>query len=467
MTFTIQQNIPVVHWDKALIEKYDCRGPRYTSYPTATEFNDQYTVSDYEQALRKVKEQPFEPLSVYLHIPFCHDICYYCACNKIVTRNQDVADTYLNYLEKEMRLIHNVLGRKRNINQLHLGGGTPTFLNPAQMTRLIHMLSTYFQLSESDDREYSIEIDPRTVTPDTLALLKGLGFNRISLGVQDFSPQVQQAINRVNPVDMVEGLMVAARNYGYTSINFDLIYGLPHQTAASLKETIESVIALSPDRIAFYNYAHLPERFTSQRAIDRMALPDADEKLLMLNTISDLFSDAGYVYIGMDHFVKPEDPMAQAQRRGRLQRNFQGYSIARSTNMLGLGVSSISSVSDTFAQNCKEVTAYYEALDNGVLPIERGVKASEDDKRRAYVIMHLISNLQLSFAEWEKTFGDRFSDYFAEELNELDLMQQDALVEINAGNIEVLAKGRSMLRNICMVFDIYHSPSKQLYSKVI
>lgn len=455
-----------IQWDKALIDKYDTRGPRYTSYPTAAQFVP-FSAEDYSRCLTQVKARALEPLSLYVHIPFCQDICYYCACNKVVTRKTDMAETYLGYLEKEMALIHQQIGDKRKVTQLHLGGGTPTFLTAGQLTRLVHSLSRYFQLTESATREYSIEIDPRTVSRDTLALLKGLGFNRISFGIQDFSPDVQQAINRINSFKMVSGLVSAARDYGFAAINFDLIYGLPKQTLENMQHTLEQVIELKPARIAFYNYAHLPDRFSSQRAIDRMTLPSAEQKLDMLNMISRMLTDAGYLYIGMDHFVLPDDELAIAQQHGRLQRNFQGYSTARAHDLIGLGMSSITCCHGFFAQNHKQLDQYYAALDAGMLATEKGLEVNEDDLKRRGAIMPLISNLKLSFKEWNRQFNDDFIHYFAEELEKLQPMQADRLLEITATGIEVLPAGRAMIRNICMAFDAYHDADSGRFSKVI
>jgi len=454
-------------YDQTLINKYDTRGPRYTSYPTAAEFTENFGQQDYSEALNSLASNTQEPLSLYIHIPFCRDICYYCACNKIVTRDKKEAETYLHYLEKEMALVAKQLGHERQITQLHFGGGSPTFLDGAQLTRLIHSLSSHFNLSENTQREYSIEIDPRTVTTDTLALLKGLGFNRISLGVQDFSPAVQKAVNRVNSYAMVEDLVIAARDYGFKSINFDLIYGLPEQHLETLETTLKQVIQLSPDRIAFYNYAHLPERFSSQRAIDRQTLPSAEEKLQMLKFISQALTEAGYIYIGMDHFVKPSDELAKAQEQGRLQRNFQGYSTTHSSDLIGLGMSSISSGQYFFAQNEKNITDYYAQLDNDQLPIEKGLRINNDDIRRRDVIMPLIANLQLNIGEWEAKHQQSFYQYFEAELVNIHAMIEDDLLTIENDRISINAKGRPLLRNICTVFDRYLAQSSKQFSKTL
>ena len=457
----------VVFWDKAVIDKYDSRGPRYTSYPTALEFNHLFDVNAHERVLADLQQLPDETLSIYIHIPFCRDICYYCACNKIVTRNAQAAEEYIGYLEKEMALVSKAMGKSRRVTQLHLGGGTPTFLSSGQLTRLVLALAQNFQMVDDDSREYSIEIDPRTVNTADLALLKGLGFNRLSIGVQDFSLDVQKAINRVNDVTLVRNLTMAARDLDYDSINFDLIYGLPEQSPESLKETLEQVIALNPDRIAFYNYAHMPERFTSQRAIDRLTLPSADQKIDMLNGLSLQLCKAGYRYIGMDHFVKPDDKLAIAQQQGKLLRNFQGYSVNKSPDLIGLGVSSISGFEHAFAQNEKDLKEYYAALDAGVLPTAKGLFKSDDDDRREFVIMALICHLQLEFSKWEEKFDSVFTEYFMAELNDLSELEKDGLLTISDKNIAVTNKGRCLLRTICRVFDAYHNQQLQLHSKVI
>lgn len=456
-----------MQWDKALIDKYDTRGPRYTSYPTATEFTDTFTPNDYIQSLQSIAHHSDEPLSLYVHVPFCRDICYYCACNKIITRDKHQAETYLQYLEKEMALIAQQLGTERQVTQLHFGGGSPTFLDAGQLTRLIHAISSHFNLNENSQREYSIEIDPRTVCADTLALLKGLGFNRISLGVQDFSPAVQKAINRTNSYAMVEDLVIAARDYGYKSINFDLIYGLPEQNSETLKTTLEQVLALSPDRIAFYNYAHLPERFSSQRAIDRLTLPSAEEKLRMFNLISFTLTQAGYIYIGMDHFVKPTDELAIAQQKGHLQRNFQGYSTSHSNDLIGIGMSAISSGQHFFAQNQKTIEDYYQQLNANTLPIEKGLFINSDDLKRRDVIMPLMANLSFNIDAWEAKYKTSFTHYFTQELSQLTHMINDELLTIDEHHIAIQPKGRALLRNICMVFDHYHQAEHQQFSKTL
>lgn len=452
-------------FDKALIQKYDGRGPRYTSYPTALQFSD-FTAEDYQHCLQQVA-QTEQAISLYVHIPFCQDICYYCACNKIVTRDRSLADTYLHYLLKEAQLIKQTLGKKKVVKQLHLGGGTPTYLDSGQLTQLIFQLSHYFELLDSDDREYSIEIDPRTINKDSLALLKGLGFNRLSFGVQDFDSAVQKAVNRINSYSDVKHLVATAKDFGFNSINVDLIYGLPKQSEQSLSDTLDKVIALDVERIAFYNYAHLPERFKSQRAIDRLQLPSAAEKLNFLQLIGEKLSQANYHYIGMDHFVKPEDSLAIAQRQGRLQRNFQGYSTSHSPFLIAMGMSSISNGQDYFAQNYKRLEPYYQALNQGKLPIEKGLRVSADDLKRRAVIMAVISNLSFDIAAWEQAYQSSFTQYFADSLPALRAMQDDGLLILTSKHLTVTPLGRAMLRNICLLFDAYAKADTPKLSKIL
>lgn len=439
----------------ALVSKYDLAGPRYTSYPTAPHFSHLYTAKDYAEELRAKQENSIAPLSLYLHIPFCRNICYYCACNKIVTRDPEASRQYLDRLNREIEMQGNLAGKLRSVSQLHFGGGTPTFLNDAELTEVMHHLGQHFKLTDSPDREYSIELDPRSISKNSLALLKGLGFNRLSFGVQDFDPDVQAAINRKQSFSMLESLVDASRLYQFKSISFDLIYGLPKQNLQSLTTTLDQVLDLSPDRIAFYNYAHLPERFSSQRAIDRHDLPDANARLKMLELISEVLTTAGYIHIGMDHFVKPNDELAIAQQENKLQRNFQGYSTCLAPDLIGLGVSSISSLSNSYAQNEKELDDYYQRIDNNELAICKGLKLTEDDHIRRYVISELICNLNLCIPDIEKRFKLCFSEYFSQELQCLKNFQKDGLIDIDNDKILITPTGQTMLRVICMSFDAY------------
>lgn len=449
----ISQTTPAAHVTLDLA-RYDVRSPRYTSYPTALQFRDDFSTDDYA-AWWPNAASDISPLSLYLHIPFCRDICYYCACNKIVTRRAEDARRYLNYLKKEIALQAAVVGSKRPVLQMHFGGGTPTYFNGAELTELIYALASHFNLVNSEAREYSIEIDPRTVDRAMLALLKGLNFNRISFGVQDFSADVQRAINRIQPLAMVAELTESARAFAFDSINYDLIYGLPLQTPASFASTLREVIALRPDRIALYNYAHLPERFPSQRALDRLPRPSATDKLALLDLAGDMLGEAGYLHIGMDHFVLPEDALAVAQQQHVLERNFQGYSTCHAPDLVGLGLSAIGSTAHGFAQNAKELDAYYCLLDADRLPIAKGLAINDDDRARKFVIMQIICNLSLDFAELRRRYAIDFFDYFAAEQKSLELLRDDGLIEIDARALTVTKRGRPLLRNICMVFDRY------------
>mgnify|MGYP003385412336 CR=1 FL=1 len=442
-------------WDQQLIAKYDVAGPRYTSYPTAPHFDERYASDLYREEASKYLRQSIAPISLYIHIPFCQNICYYCACNKIVTADHSVARTYLDYLSREIQMQSKLVGKHRTVMQLHFGGGTPTFLDGAELTELMHQLASHYKLTDCDRREYSIELDPRTVTRDSIALIKGLGFNRISIGVQDFDEQVQGAINRRQEFGMIKDLTETARLHQFKSVSYDLIYGLPFQTLDSLAATLDKTIELSPDRIAFYNYAHLPERFKTQRAIDRLDLPSSEEKIAMLTLIADKLIAAGYRHIGMDHFVKPEDDLAIAQQDGKLQRNFQGYSTCMAPDLVGLGVSSISSLQDSYAQNERNLEDYYRRLDEGSLPIAKGIRLDDDDLLRREVIRQLICNLVLDTEVLEKQFEINFSDYFSRELSALKMMENDGLLYWHGAKLHVTEQGRVMLRNICMPFDKY------------
>ena len=455
-----------VKWDPALVRKYDTAGPRYTSYPTAPQFHEGFGPLEYE---RHLLERPptIAPLSLYVHIPFCHNICYYCACNKVVTRDAEQAERYLGALERELALLAPHFDRRRRITQLHWGGGTPTWLDNAGLTRLMHSLAVHFSLNDAPDREYSIEIDPRSVDTDSIALLKGLGFNRVSMGIQDFDPAVQASINRVQPFAMVESLVDSVREHRFKSLGFDLIYGLPRQSAASMKATLAQVLALSPDRISCYSYAHLPDLFKSQRSIDRLDVPDAGQKMQILHTLIDTLCEAGYLYVGMDHFVKPGDELARALAKGTLQRNFQGYSTQLAPELLGIGVSSISGFDDLFCQNLKTLDAYYARLDSGRLPVQRGLELSADDRLRRDTIMQLICRMEVDMEAIGARHGVAFASYFARELETLAPMEQDGLVRIEGSRITVTPAGRLLVRNVCMVFDAYLDPDRQRFSRTV
>ena len=447
-----------------LLARYNVSGPRYTSYPTADRFGADFCEADYLAALgqrsispqaarmagaKQQQQQP--PLSIYVHLPFCQSLCYFCACNKIVTRQPDQASSYLHYLQREMDLHAAHLGGRQTVSQLHLGGGTPTFLDDAQLAQLMHSLGQKFTLLPQG--EYSIEIDPRTVDAARLQHLARLGFNRISLGVQDFDDGVQQAIHRVQPAQQVLEQVQAARAAGFASINFDLIYGLPLQTPASFAATLEQVLQLRPDRIALYAYAHLPERFKPQRRIDAYTLPGADEKIHMLAQSLQTFVQAGYIYIGMDHFALPDDALALARQQGRLQRNFQGYSTQPDCDLIGLGVSAIGKVGASYSQNAKTLPEYQQAIDRGHLPIARGLNLSRDDQIRRAVIMAIMCQGEVDFAAVNAAWQIDCAHYFAPELAQLQIQQAQGMVQMHAGGFAVTAQGWYFVRAVAMLFD--------------
>lgn len=461
-----QQPLTAPEWSTETLSRYNLRGPRYTSYPSANEFKDAYNPELYKQALTQAQHSE-DALSLYIHIPFCENICYYCACNKIVTRDRSKADTYLDYLYKEIALIAKLLGNKREVKSLHLGGGTPTFLDHAQLTELIYQLAARFNLSSSDQREFSIEIDPRTVHNDTLNLLRGLGFNRLSLGVQDFDEGVQKAVNRIQSFEHVSDLVAQARVTGYESISFDLIYGLPKQNSRSFERTIDQVLDLMPDRISLYNYAHLPAQVSSQRSIDRMQLPGADEKLAMLCIAAEKLQRNNYCYIGMDHFALASDEMSIAASTGRLQRSFQGYSVVHAPETIGMGVSAISSLADMYVQNHKVLDEYYAVLDQAQLPIARGLSLSGNDRIRRDVINQIISTLSLDKNAFKQQVGQDFDQYFEAAQEGLRQAERDGLVRLSSDAVVITETGRLLLRNICMLFDDYLPTSSGQFSQTI
>ena len=435
-----------------LLTRFDVPGPRYTSYPTADRFVEAFTGDDYAGALKQRTSGAAAmalPLSVYVHVPFCESVCYYCACNKIITKHHDRAATYLRYVGREMDLHTAHLGAHQQVTQLHLGGGSPTFLSDAELRELMDMLRRSFSLVPGG--EFSIEVDPRTVNHDRLALLAELGFNRLSFGVQDFDPAVQRAVHRVQPAEQVFALVESARGIGFDSVSIDLIYGLPLQTPESFSRTLSQVQQLRPDRAAIYAYAHLPERFKPQRRILSAELPSASAKIEMLSRSLASFQAAGYVYVGMDHFALPNDALAVAKRQGRLHRNFQGYSTQADCDLIGLGVSSIGRVGATYSQNAKTLEAYYDALDQGRLPVARGLAMSRDDLvRRA-----LMCQGEVLFESIELANLIDFRSYFPQELEALEALQDQGLVEIGQGAVRVTDMGWYFVRGIAMVFDRY------------
>ena len=465
---------PAVEFDADIIGKLSQSGPRYTSYPTADRFQSDFGYGQFLEAVAGLRMRRSQrPLSLYVHIPFCDTICYYCGCNKIVTKDHSKAATYLGYLKQEIDMQGRLFAGMGQIEQLHFGGGTPTYLSDRQMGDLMAHLHENFSFAPDAQGEYSIEIDPRTVSVERVHSLRAQGFNRISLGVQDFDPEVQKAVNRIQPEEETRAVMDAARAAGFRSISIDLIYGLPKQTMASMEQTLDKVIDADPDRIALYNYAHLPHLFKPQRRIADADLPTAAVKLDLLALCIRRLCAAGYVYIGMDHFAKPGDELAVAQRQGRLQRNFQGYSTRAEADLISCGVSAISAVGATYSQNEKTLEAYYEKLDDGKLPVTRGIKLDTDDLLRRIVIQKLMCNFELSISSIEQAYPIRFPLYFAAELEKLKAFEDDGLVQIDPQWISVTPKGRLLIRNICMVFDRYlnmprvDGPQPLRYSKTI
>jgi oxygen-independent coproporphyrinogen-3 oxidase len=456
-----------IQFDLALVNRYDKAGPRYTSYPTALELHDGFTDDDYRLHIAK-SNAAGGPLSLYVHIPFCDTVCFYCACNKIVTKNRSHAEPYLDNLCKEIALQGELFDSKRVVKQLHWGGGTPTFLSYPQMQRLMAVTREHFTLKDDDGGEYSIEVDPRETNADTIKQLRGLGFNRISLGVQDFDPAVQQAVNRIQSEEQTFGVLASARREGFRSTNVDLIYGLPLQTVNSFANTLDKLLAAAPDRFSVFNYAHMPGRFKVQRQINEADMPSADVKLAILQMVGAKLTAAGYVYIGMDHFAKPDDELAIAQREGKLHRNFQGYSTHSDCDLVGLGITSIGRVGDAYIQNVKELDEYDNLIKQGKLPVFKGVDLDDDDKLRREVITQLICHFELDFADIERQFAINFTDYFAKELSALAVMGSDGLLVLVNHGIKVTSAGRLLIRNICMVFDKYLAQKQQQqFSKVI
>lgn len=464
LNFPLQQ-IPT-NINRELIGRYNLSGPRYTSYPTALQFQQDFSASDYRTAIASMPIE--QPLSLYLHMPFCATLCYYCACNKIVTKDQTKSMTYVEYLKKEIALHAQALGNRRHVKQMHWGGGTPTFLSHQEMAAVIGCLRNHFDFAPKDEGEYAIEIDPRAIQSNTLEFLASLGFNRISLGVQDFNPKVQKAVNRIQSYEQTREAVLQARANGFRSLNIDLIYGLPFQTEASFRETLKQVLQLDPDRLSIFNYAHLPTHFKPQQSIPTDALPSAEEKLRILEYTVEYLTQQGYAHIGMDHFAKPDDELAVTQRNGKLQRNFQGYSTHGDCDLLGLGVSSISQVGDFYFQNLKNLDAYYDNLDHHQFPFWRGVQLDGDDCIRRAVIMQLICHFHLEFARIEQRFGIDFRSYFQRELHHLQDFVADGLILVQDQGLEVTPLGRLLIRNICTLFDRYLADMTEgRYSRLI
>lgn len=454
--------------DPMMIRKYDVSGPRYTSYPTADRFVEAFGEDQFKYWVdRRSIGGISQRLSIYVHLPFCDTICFYCGCNKVVTGNHSKSAKYINYLAKEIAMVGGLLGDERKICQLHWGGGTPTFLTQSEMSLLMEQIDAHFE--RSVDCETSIEVDPRRVGRGMMAFLAGHGFNRVSIGVQDFDEDVQKAVNRVQSEQVTREVIEEARANGFQSVNIDLIYGLPRQTLAGFDRTLDKILALDPDRISLYSYAHLPSLFKSQRRIKESELPSSETKLQIMTLAIGRLTRAGYLYIGMDHFSKPDDELAVAQRQGRLQRNFQGYSARPECDLLGFGNSAIGRVGPTYYQNNKSLDQYYLALDDQRLPVLRGIELSKDDLARRAIIQALTCNFRVSIESIEISYLLDFQRYFARELEGLEVMAEDGLVELLPDWVVVTPKGRLLVRAICMVFDrhLYDGRQRASYSKVM
>ena len=452
-------------FDRDLVKKYDRPGPRYTSYPPATEFTEKVTVQDYRRKLIESNSRR-TPLSLYFHIPFCESGCYYCGCNIIISHRKGIEVPYLQRVYREMDMLSELIDREREVIQLHWGGGTPNYLDADQIREFMDEIRRRFRFGE--DAEVSIEIDPRYATDEQLEAIKEAGFNRISMGLQDLDEKVQRAVNRIQPYSLMVDIMGKLRDLGFESINIDLIYGLPYQTVESFRKTVEKVIELSPDRIAVYSFAYVPWVKPIQKHIDPKTLPPPEEKLSILEMVVEEFQNAGYVYIGMDHFAKPEDELAVAQRNGDLWRNFQGYTTKKGVELIGVGATSIGMLYDSYFQNYKTLREYNDAIDSGDLATFRGVILNEDDMIRREVIMDIMCNLGVSFEKIDKMFGIRFEDYFQEELENLKDLEEDGLIEVRDRRIRILPVGRLLIRNVAMVFDAYLKNKKDLkFSRTI
>ncbi len=462
---SITQNI---QFDEALIKKYDKAGPRYTSYPTAVEFDESFTLDDYKHWCA-ISNSYYRPLSLYFHIPFCDTVCYYCGCNKIVTKDRSRAAPYLQRLHKEIEMQGALFNKDKEVQQLHWGGGTPTFISHDEMRQLMAKTAEHFNLLDNDRGEYSIELDPREVTAETMDILRDIGFNRVSLGVQDFHPDVQKAVNRIQSTEQTLSVIDQARKLKFNSISIDLIYGLPHQTLKTFDQTLDKIIQLSPDRISVYNYAHMPHLFKPQRRINQEDLPSPQEKLDIFKNTIDKLTSQGYVYIGMDHFAKYDDELAVAQRSGDLQRNFQGYSTHANTDMVSMGVTAISQIGHSFSQNVKTEQEYFDRIDKGQFPMLRGLELKGDDIVRQEVISELICHFELNTQIISRIYGINFWEYFKDEKADLEVMQNDGLLSFDENSIHVSPKGKLLIRNICMVFDYYlrQKQHNQRFSKTI
>ena len=448
-------------FDTALLQRYDRPGPRYTSYPTAPQFNAGFGEAELREAVLASNGDPIpRRLSLYLHVPFCMSPCFYCGCNRIITRDLARGEHYLVRLYREIAAMAALFDRDREVIQIHFGGGTPNFLSPAQLAEVLDTLRHQFTVSLSAERDISIELDPRFVSPADIGQLAAAGFNRASLGVQDFDADVQAAVNRIQSVDETLAIIDACRAHGFRSVNVDLIYGLPRQTLAGFARTLETVLGARPDRLAVYGYAHLPELFRPQKQIDASELPDAATRLALLQLAITTLTSAGYVYVGMDHFALPDDDLATAQARGGLHRNFMGYTTHADTDLVGLGVSAISHIGDTFSQNPRELPGWQHALDEGRLPVFRGMRLSDDDQLRADLIQSLMCQGEIPISALERRYDIDFEHYFAADIARMQPLVDDGLVRTGQGRIRATSQGRLLLRNIAMCFDHYlHQPA--------
>ena len=454
-----------VEFNKELIKKYDRPGPRYTSYPPATEFTEEIKEKDYIKKLLESNERK-TPLSLYFHIPFCEQRCLYCGCNVIISHRKGIEVPYLERVYKEMDYVSQYIDKDRKVIQLHWGGGTPNYLSPDQIKEFFEEIRKRFEIDEN--AEISIELDPRYLTDEQIKAIKEVGFNRVSLGIQDLDEKVQRTVNRIQPYELVKEKMEKLREAGFESINVDLIYGLPYQTKESFEKTVEKVIELNPDRIASYSFAYIPQIKPHQQLLPKDALPSPEEKLRILEMIIEKFQSAGYVYIGMDHFAKPTDELAIAQKKGELWRNFQGYTTKKGVELLGFGVTSIGTLYDSYFQNYKTLREYNSAVDEGKIPIFRGYIMNEDDFIRREVIMDIMCNLGVEFNKIEKMFNIKFREYFSRELEQLKEMEEDGLIKIEEDRIKILPVGRLLIRNVAMVFDAHLRKKKELkFSRTI
>jgi oxygen-independent coproporphyrinogen-3 oxidase len=454
-------------WDTQLIQAYNLSGPRYTSYPTAAQFREDFSESSLLNAIDRSNAKG-KDLSLYFHIPFCESLCYYCGCNKIVTPNKQRALPYVHRMIQEMAIYSSLFDSSRQVKQLHWGGGTPNFLSNEEMSLLMKATRRLFSLADDRQGEFSIEIHPGNISPDSIKHLRHLGFNRLSMGVQDFNPSVQKAVNRFNTYEQISSLVKAARNENYRSISMDLIYGLPLQNRQTFQQTLEQIIQLAPDRLSIFNYAHMPHLFKSQQLINSCDLPEASEKLDILHQSIEQLVDAGYVYIGMDHFAKPDDELVKAQQDGKLHRNFQGYSTHSDCDLLAMGMSSISMIDNIYLQNLKDLNSYQRKLDAGLLPFAKGFTLNQEDLLRRYVINQLICHLHVDFKKIERLFDIDPWLHFQYELKDLQKMEQDGLVTITSDGVAITSKGRLLVRRVCMVFDEYLQAGSLIrYSKII